>query len=82
MVALVWLVIIAIASLLVVRLGTTALVLTGLERDTSEFQAYSAFFGVGFTTRESTRRSRRIWPLGSCCRATWSSTKVRIGARS
>jgi Trk K+ transport system NAD-binding subunit len=53
MVALVWLVIIAIASLLVVRLGTTALVLTGLERDTSEFQAYSAFFGVGFTTRES-----------------------------
>jgi Trk K+ transport system NAD-binding subunit len=52
-VALVWLVIIAIASLLVVRLGTTALVLTGLERDTSEFQAYSAFFGVGFTTRES-----------------------------
>lgn len=53
MVALVWLVIIAVASLLVVRLGTTALVLTGLERDTSEFQAYSAFFGVGFTTRES-----------------------------
>jgi hypothetical protein len=52
-VALVWLVIIAVASLLVVRLGTTALVLTGLERDTSEFQAYSAFFGVGFTTRES-----------------------------
>jgi len=35
-VALVWLVIIAIASLLVVRLGTTALVLTGLERDTSD----------------------------------------------
>jgi K+/H+ antiporter YhaU regulatory subunit KhtT len=53
MVALIWLVIIAVASLLVVRLGTTALVLTGLERDTSEFQAYSAFFGVGFTTRES-----------------------------
>ena len=52
-VALVWLLIIAVASLLVVRLGTTALVLTGLERDTSEFQAYSAFFGVGFTTRES-----------------------------
>jgi Trk K+ transport system NAD-binding subunit len=52
-IALVWLVIIAVASLLVVRLGTTALVLTGLERDTSEFQAYSAFFGVGFTTRES-----------------------------
>jgi hypothetical protein len=53
MVALVWLPIIALASLLVVRLGTTALVLTGLERDLCEFQAYSAFFGVGFTTRES-----------------------------
>ena len=53
MVALVWLLIIALASLLIVRLGTTALVLTGLPRDTAEFQAYSAFFGVGFTTRES-----------------------------
>jgi hypothetical protein len=52
-VALVWLVIIAVAALLVVRLGTTALTLTGLPRHTSEFQAYSAFFGVGFTTRES-----------------------------
>lgn len=53
MVALVWLLIIALASLLIVRLGTTALTLTGLPRDTAEFQAYSAFFGVGFTTRES-----------------------------
>ena len=53
MVALVWLVIIAVAALLVVRLGTTALTLTGLPRPTAEFQAYSAFFGVGFTTRES-----------------------------
>jgi hypothetical protein len=53
MVALVWLVIIAVAALLVVRLGTTALTLTGLARPTAEFQAYSAFFGVGFTTRES-----------------------------
>jgi hypothetical protein len=53
MVALVWLLIIAVAALLVVRLGTTALTLTGLARDTAEFQAYSAFFGVGFTTRES-----------------------------
>jgi hypothetical protein len=53
MVALVWLVIIAVAALLVVRLGTTALTLTGLAGHTAEFQAYSAFFGVGFTTRES-----------------------------
>jgi len=53
MVALAWLLIIALAALLVVRLGTTALVLTGLPAATSEFQSYSAFFGVGFTTRES-----------------------------
>ena len=53
MVALAWLVIIAVAALLVVRLGTMALTLTGLARHTAEFQAYSAFFGVGFTTRES-----------------------------
>jgi hypothetical protein len=53
MVALAWLLIIAVASLIIVRLGTTALTLTGLARDTAEFQAYSAFFGVGFTTRES-----------------------------
>ena len=39
MVALVWPVIIAVASLLVVRLGTTAFVLTGLERDTSKVSA-------------------------------------------
>ena len=53
MIALAWLLIIAVASLLIVRLGTTALTLTGLPRETAEFQAYSAFFGVGFTTRES-----------------------------
>jgi hypothetical protein len=53
MIALAWLLIIAIASLLIVRLGTTALTLTGLALETAEFQAYSAFFGVGFTTRES-----------------------------
>lgn len=52
-IALVWLLIIATASLLIVRLGTTALSLTGLPLETAEFQAYSAFFGVGFTTRES-----------------------------
>ncbi len=53
MLALVWLVIIALGSLLIVRLGTIAYTTTGLRRDMAEFQAYSAFFGVGFTTRES-----------------------------
>lgn len=45
--------IIALASMLVVRVASHALVLTGLSRDTSSFQAVSAFFGVGFTTREA-----------------------------
>ena len=40
-------------SLLIVRIGTTALMMTGLGRDTSSFQSYSAFFGVGFTTEEA-----------------------------
>ena len=40
-------------SLLIVRIGATALSMTGLSWDASSFQAYSAFFGVGFTTREA-----------------------------
>lgn len=40
-------------SLVVVRVGATALMMTGLSWDTASFQAYSAFFGVGFTTKEA-----------------------------
>src|SRR5436190_23190562 len=40
-------------SLLITRVGTTALVHTGLSRQVARFQARSAFFGVGFTTSES-----------------------------
>jgi len=40
-------------SLLVVRIGTNALVLTGMSLPASQFQAASAFFGVGFTTMEA-----------------------------
>jgi len=40
-------------SLIVVRVGATTLMMTGLSWDTSSFQAYSAFFGVGFTTKEA-----------------------------
>lgn len=47
------LVVITLVSLLVVRIGSTALMMTGLSWDTASFQAYSAFFGVGFTTREA-----------------------------
>lgn len=45
--------VIALISLLVVRVGATALMMTGISWDAASFQAYSAFFGVGFTTREA-----------------------------
>ena len=51
--ALLTLLIIAIASLLIVRVGTMALCATGMGYDAAIFQACSAFFGVGFTTREA-----------------------------
>ncbi len=47
------LLVIALVSLLVVRVGATALMMTGISWDTASFQAYSAFFGVGFTTKEA-----------------------------
>ena len=40
-------------SIIVVRVGTVALTMTGLSRDVAAFQAQSAFSGVGFTTSES-----------------------------
>lgn len=40
-------------SLLVVRVGSKALMMTGMSWDAASFQAYSAFFGVGFTTKEA-----------------------------
>ena len=40
-------------SLLITRIASTALVLTGMSRDSARFQARSAFTGVGFTTSET-----------------------------
>ena len=40
-------------SLIVIRVGTMALMLTGLSREAARFQSHSAFTGVGFTTQES-----------------------------
>ena len=51
--ALLTLLIIAIASMIIVRFGTMALSATGMGHDAAVFQACSAFFGVGFTTREA-----------------------------
>jgi TrkA-C domain len=53
MVAVVTLIVIAMVSLLAVRAGSTALMMTGLSWDAASFQSYSAFFGVGFTTSEA-----------------------------
>ncbi|MCR9110301.1 MAG: TrkA C-terminal domain-containing protein [Rhodobacteraceae bacterium] len=47
-----FLVIIAL-SLFVVRLGTIALVMTGLSEEIARFQALSAFSGAGYTTSEA-----------------------------
>ncbi len=40
-------------SMVIVRIATVALTLTGLSDPLARFQARSAFFGVGFTTKES-----------------------------
>ena len=40
-------------SMVVVRVATVALVLTGLSKQSARFQARSAFSGAGFTTSES-----------------------------
>lgn len=47
------LLVIGLVSLIIIRVGTLALVITGMSQDAASFQAISAFFGVGFTTRES-----------------------------
>ena len=47
------LIIVLALSLLVVRVATVALALTGLSEELARFQTQSAFFGVGFTTKES-----------------------------
>ncbi len=44
---------IVVISLIIVRIGSQALMMTGLSWDTASFQSYSAFFGVGFTTSEA-----------------------------
>ena len=47
--------IVVILSVLVTRVATIALVHTGLSREAAQFQARSAFTGVGYTTTESER---------------------------
>ena len=53
MIALISLLVVITISITVVRIGSVALVMTGLSKDLAVFQAQSAFSGVGFTTTES-----------------------------
>ena len=53
MLAIASLLIIITLSLLIIRVGTIALTMTGLSAEIASFQALSAFSGVGFTTDES-----------------------------
>ena len=52
-VALATLLVVVLVSLLVTRVATVILVLTGLSRESARFQARSALSGVGFTTPEA-----------------------------
>jgi uncharacterized membrane protein len=63
--AVISLLLVFVASLLIIRTGTIALVMTGLSEEVASFQAASAFSGAGFTTEEaertiSTPQRRRI----------------------
>ncbi len=53
MTALLSLLVVVALSLLVTRIATVALTLTGLSKESARFQARSAFTGSGFTTSES-----------------------------
>lgn len=55
MIPIVSLLVVLVFSLLVVRVATVALTLTGLSQQLARFQARSAFTGAGFTTTESER---------------------------
>lgn len=53
MIALASLLVVVLLSLLITRIATVALTLTGLSRESARFQARSALSGVGFTTTEA-----------------------------
>lgn len=53
MYALISLIIVVSLSLLIVRVGTVALTMTGVSKEVASFQSLSAFSGAGFTTEEA-----------------------------
>ena len=54
-IAIITLLLVAAVSLLIIRTGAIALVMTGMAREIASFQASSAFSGAGFTTDEAER---------------------------
>jgi hypothetical protein len=63
--AVITLLLVFVVSVLIIRTGTIALVMTGVSEEVASFQAASAFSGAGFTTGEaeraiSTPQRRRI----------------------
>ncbi len=53
MLALISLLLVILFSIIFTRIGAIALEMTGISRDIAQFQAQSAYTGVGFTTSES-----------------------------
>jgi hypothetical protein len=53
--AVITLLLVFVASVLIIRTGTIALVMTGVSEEVASFQAASAFSGAGFTTGEAER---------------------------
>ncbi len=53
MIALLSLLLVILFSIIFTRIGAIALEMTGISRDVAQFQAQSAYTGVGFTTSES-----------------------------
>lgn len=51
--AVITLLLVFVISLLIIRTGTIALVMTGMSEEVASFQAASAFSGAGFTTDEA-----------------------------
>ena len=64
MIAIASLLLVLLLSLIILRVASEALILTGLSREAARFQARSAWTGTGFTTAESELVVAR---MPSCC---------------
>jgi hypothetical protein len=65
-------IVVVLVSIVIIRVASSALVLTGMARESARFQARSAFLGVGFTTAEAesivshpVRRKIAMWLMWS-----------------